>query len=117
MIRVVVTRAVAAVLLSGAAASVACGPRRAEVGSPEPAAAAVQLTVTNTLGQAVNVYVVENGVATFVRQVGANVTETIPVRGVSMGSAVTLRAVPADGRQAYTRENVVLSGNYDWRVP
>ena len=32
-------------------------------------------------------------------------------------ATVTLRAVPADGRQTYTRENVVLSGNYDWQVP
>ena len=114
MKRVIVAMMVAA---SGVAGGAACGPRRAEVGAPEPAAAAVQLNVTNTLGQAINVYVVENGVATFVRQVGANVTETVPVRGVAPGTSVTLRAVPADGRQAYTRENVVLSGSYDWRVP
>ena len=108
-------RIVVAMIVAVSAA--ACGPRRVEVGAAQPAAAAVQLNVTNSLGQAVNVYVVENGVATFVRQVGANVTETVPVRGVAAGTSVTLRAVPADGRQAYTRENVVLSGSYDWRIP
>ncbi len=108
---------VAMIIAAGTAGVAACGPRRAEVGAVERAAAAVRLNVTNTLGQAINVYVVENGVATFVRQVGANVTETVPVRGVSPGTSVTLRAVPADGRQAYTRENIVLSGSYDWRVP
>jgi hypothetical protein len=108
-------RIVVAVLM--AASGAACGPRRVEVGAAAPSAAAVQLNVTNTLGQPVNIYVVESGSATFVRQVNANVTETVPVRGVAAGSTVTLRAVPVDGRNTYTRDNVVLSGSYDWRVP
>ena len=102
-----------------AATSAACGPRRVEVVSAgqSGSAAAVQLNVNNTLSQAVNVYVVSGGAETFLRQVGANASETVPVRGVTAGSTVTLRAVPADGRNTYTRENVVLSGTYDWRLP
>ena len=101
-------------LATGAAA---CGPRRVEVRAAEPAAAAVQLAVTNTLSQPVNVYVVHEGSDTFVRQVGANASETVGVRGVPAGATVTLRAVPVDGRNTYTRPNVVLSGTYSWQVP
>ena len=100
-----------------ATTAAACGPRRVEVSTAESTAAAVQLSVTNTLGQAVNVYVVNEGAETFVRQVGANATETVPVRGVAAGSTVSLRAVPVDGRNSYTRQNVVLSGTYSWQVP
>lgn len=96
----------------------ACAQRRVEVvAGAEPGPASVQLAVTNTLTQPVNVYVVAAGGETFVRQIAANASETVPVRGVSIGSTVTLRAVPVDGRNAYTRENVVLSGTYSWQVP
>ena len=100
-----------------ATSAAACGPRRVEVSAAEPAAAAVQLAVTNTLSQPVNVYVVHEGTDTFVRQVGANGSETVGVRGVPSGATVTLRAVPVDGRNTYTKSNVVLSGTYSWQVP
>jgi hypothetical protein len=100
-----------------AASAVACGPRRVEVSAGQPAAAAAQLAVTNTLSQPVNVYVVHDGSETFVRQVAANASETVGVRGVPAGATVTLRAVPVDGRNSYRRENVVLSGTYSWQVP
>lgn len=103
--------------LAVAASAVACGPRRVEVSAAEAGPAAAQLTVTNTLSQPVNVYVVSEGTETFVRQIGANVTETVPVRGIAGGSTVTLRATPVDGRNTYTRPNVVLSGTYNWQVP
>ena len=106
--------ALVALLLAGASA---CGPRRVDVTATEAGPAAVQLAVNNTLSQPVNVYVVQNGAETFVRQVGANVSETVPVRGVAVGTTVTLRAVPVDGRANYTRENVVLSGTYSWQLP
>lgn len=107
----------ALVILMLAASAAACGPRRVEVTTGEAGPAAVQLTVTNTLTQPVNVYVATNGAETFVRQVGASVTETVPVRGIAAGTTVTLRAVPVDGRNSYTRPNVVLSGTYSWQVP
>jgi hypothetical protein len=100
-----------------ATATAACGPRRVEVTAADAGPAAVSLAVTNSLAQAVNVYVVNNGAETFVRQVAANATETVPVRGLAVGTTVTLRAVPVDGRNTYTRENVVLSSSYSWRVP
>jgi hypothetical protein len=104
-------------VLALASSAAACGPRRVEVSAAEPSAAAVQLAVTNTLNQPVNVYVVHDGTDTFVRQVAANASETVGVRGVASGSTVTLRAVPVDGRDTYTRQNVVLTGTYSWQVP
>ena len=104
-------------LAAGGVGAEACGPRRVEVAAGESGPVAAQLAVTNTLSQAVNVYVVSDGAETFVRQIGANASETVPVRGVAAGSTVTLRAVPVDGRDAYTRPNVVLSGTYSWRLP
>lgn len=105
------------VALVVAASAVGCGPRRVEVSTADAGPAAVQLAVTNTLSQPVNVYVVNNGAEVFVRQVSANASETVPVRGVASGATVTLRAVPVDGRNTYTRQNVVLSGTYSWQVP
>jgi hypothetical protein len=49
--------------------------------------------------------------------VPANTTQTVPVRGVSAGSSVTLRAAPVDGSVSYTRENVTLGQGVTWRVP
>ncbi|CAA9298775.1 MAG: hypothetical protein AVDCRST_MAG11-673 [uncultured Gemmatimonadaceae bacterium] len=103
--------------LALATSAAACGPRRVEVSAAEPAAAAVQLAVTNTLSQPVNVYVMHEGTDTFVRQVAGNASETVGVRGVPSGATVTLRAVPVDGRNTYTKANVVLSGTYSWQVP
>jgi hypothetical protein len=109
------TRALFALLL--AVGAVGCGPRRVEVTASDPGPAAVQLAVTNSLEQPVNIYVVSNGAETFVRQVSAKASETVPVRGIAVGTTVTLRAVPVDGRNSYTRDNVVLSGTYSWQVP
>jgi hypothetical protein len=106
---------VLALALVGATA--ACGARQVEVRPADATAAAVQIAVTNTLSQPVNVYVVHEGSETFVRQVAANASETVGVRGVPSGATVTLRAVPVDGRNSYTRRDVVLSGTYGWRVP
>ena len=96
----------------------ACGGRQVEVGTgPRPASAQIGLQVTNNLTQPVNVYVVSGGSDIFLRQVGANATESLPVQGVAAGSTVTLRATTVDGTRTYTKENVVLSGNYVWQVP
>lgn len=97
----------------------ACGPRQVQVSTgAETGAAASSIEFTNTLGQAVNLYVrVPSGSELFLRQVPANTTQTVPVRGVSAGSSVTLRAAPVDGSVSYTRENVTLGQGVTWRVP
>lgn len=99
--------------------SAACA-RQVEVRTGEsPTTAATSIAFTNNLAQAVNVYVRPNsgGGEVFVRQVAGRTSETIPVRGVSAGASVTLRAAPVDGSVSYTRENVVLGQGYTWRVP
>jgi len=83
---------------------------------PEPAAE-VAIHLTNNLSQAVNVYVVSGGNDIFVKQVGANTVEYIPVAGVPAGATVNLRAVTVDGTHTYTKNNVTLSSMYDWRLP
>ena len=107
------------VLVAAAATLAACGPRQVEVrtGASPDAASAVGVRVTNNLSQGVNVYVVTGGSDLFLRQVAANSTETLDVRGVAPGSSVTLRATTVDGTRTYTKENVVLSGTYVWQVP
>jgi hypothetical protein len=101
-----------------AAALAACGPRQVEVTTgAHPAVAEVGVRMTNNLSQGVNVYVVSGGSDMFLRQVAANSTETLEVRGVASGSSVTLRATTVDGSRTYTKENVVLSGTYVWQVP
>ena len=111
------TSVVALLIAASAVGAAGCGPRQVDVSAAEPTGAAVQLAVTNSLSQAVNIYVVSNGAETFLRQIGPNASETIPVRSVAAGSTVTLRAVPVDGRDNYTRQNVVLSGTYTWQLP
>jgi hypothetical protein len=105
---------VAAVLLTVAAA--ACGPRNVEVKSA-PTRAETNVRVTNTLGQAVNVYVLSGDNEIFLRQVPANSETRLPVPGVASGSTVRLRAVTIDGSRTYTSDSVVLQGTYPWRVP
>ena len=96
----------------------ACGPRQVEVSTgAQPSVAEVGVRVTNNLSQGVNVYVVSGGSDMFLRQVAANSTETLPVRGVAPGSTVTLRATAVDGSRTYTKDNVVLNGTYVWQVP
>ena len=101
-----------------AAALAACGPRQVEVTTgAQPEVAETGVRVTNNLSQGVNVYVVSGGTDMFLRQVAANSTETLPVRGVASGSTVTLRATTVDGSRTYTKDNVVMSGTYVWQVP
>ncbi|HET7585979.1 MAG TPA: hypothetical protein VFK13_13770 [Gemmatimonadaceae bacterium] len=95
----------------------ACGARQVEVENEPAPAAEVSIHLTNTLGQAVNVYVVSGGNEIFLGQVNANSTQEMPVRGVASGSIATLRAVTADGTRHFERQNVTLAGQFDWRVP
>jgi len=100
-----------------AATSSACGPRSASVRTA-PTAAEATIHFTNNLAQPVNVYVVQGGTETFVRQVGANTTENLPVRGIALGSQVLLRAVTVDGKSQFDTQNpVALTSTYTWRVP
>ena len=95
----------------------ACGGRQVEVRTgPEPVSD-VAIHLTNNLSQAVNVYVVSGGNDIFVKQVGSNSVEHVPVSGVAAGSTVNLRAVTVDGTRTYTKNNVTLTSMYDWRLP
>ena len=95
----------------------ACGGRQVEVRTGPQPATDVALHLTNNLSQAVNVYVVSGSSDIFVKQVGSNSVEHIPVSGVAAGSTVNLRAVTVDGTRTYTRNNVTLSSLYEWRLP
>jgi hypothetical protein len=98
-------------------ALVACGGRQVEVRTgPEPATD-VAIHLTNNLSQAVNVYVVSGGNDIFVKQVGSNSVEHLPVSGVAAGSTVNLRAVTVDGTRTYTKNSVTLTNMYEWRLP
>ena len=110
--------AAAVTLAALATAPVACA-RQVEVRTGEsPTAVTTSIQVTNNLAQAVNVYVrVPSGAEQFLRQVGARTSESIPVRGIAAGTAVTLRAAPVDGSVSYSQENVVLGRGVAWRVP
>jgi hypothetical protein len=108
-------RAVAAAALLAVAAA-ACGPRTVDVRTA-PARAETNVRVTNTLGQAVNVYVLSGDNEIFLRQVPANSEARLPVPGLAAGSTVRLRAVTIDGSRTYTSDSVVLQGTYPWRVP
>ena len=102
-----------AVLITAAA----CAGRQVEVTTgPEPAAD-VGIHLTNNLSQAVNVYVTTGGTDMLLKQVAANSTEHLPVRGIAAGTNVTLKAVTVDGTRTYTRKDVALTAMYEWRVP
>ena len=108
----------AGALLASVAAVPACGPRQVQVTTGEAAPSESSVEFTNTLSQAVNLYArVASGAELFLRQVPANSTQSVPVRGVSAGTSVTLRAAPVDGSVSYSRENVVLGRGVVWRVP
>ena len=97
----------------------ACGPRQVEVRA-EPAAttdADLGVHMTNNLSQPVNVYVVTGGSDMFLKQVAANSTEHLAVRGVASGATVRLRATTADGTKNYSKDNVTLTSAYAWTVP
>src|SRR5579863_8305353 len=83
----------------------------------EPAGPTYTLTVTNNLTKAVNVYVTNGGVDTFLRQVAGTSTEQLPVKGIPASASVTLKATTVDGASTYTKANVSLGNNYTWVVP
>lgn len=95
----------------------ACGPRQVEVTTGAQPAADVSIRFTNNLTQAVNLYVTTGGTDVFLKQVAANSVEVVPVRGISAGTTVTLKARTVDGTRSYTRDNIYLAANYEWRVP
>lgn len=95
----------------------ACASRKVEVGTGAAPVSGVSLNVSNTLSQAVNVYVTSGGTDILVGQVAANSTHALAVKGVAEGSSVSLKAVTVDGTRTYTRDNVVLSGSYPWTLP
>ena len=95
----------------------ACGPRQVEVTTGAQPAADVSIRLTNNLTQAVNLYVTSGGTDVFLKQVSANSVEVVPVRGLTAGTTVTLKARTVDGTRTYSRDNVYLGANYEWRVP
>ena len=108
-------------VLSGAIAAVAalsaCAPRQVEVRTAPSQQTQVSVQVTNNLSQPVNVYASSGGPDTFLRQVGANSSVSVPVQGFAPGSSITLKAVTVDGVHTYTRSNVTLSGSYTFTLP
>lgn len=104
-------------LVVAAFAVTACGPRQVDVRTAPSTASATSVQVNNALSQGVNVYVSQNGTDTFLRQVGANSSVTIPVQGYAAGTTVSLRAVTVDGVHTYTRNNVTLSGTVVFPLP
>ncbi len=95
----------------------ACGPRNVEIRTGAQPVSEVTLRVTNNLAQAANIYVVNGGSDIFLKQVPAHGAESMNVPGISAGSTVQLKATPIDGTRSYTRNNVTLSGLYEWQVP
>lgn len=95
----------------------ACGPRQVEVRTAPTQASDVAIHFTNNLSKAVNVYVNSGGSDLFVRQVSANTTEHLAVPGVASGTQATLKAMPIDGSNGYTRAGVTMTGMITWRVP
>ncbi len=104
----------------GLALATACGQRQVEVRTaPSTSATAEQsVQVTNSLTQAVNVYVTPSGSAElFLRQVPANSVERLPVQGVASGTSVVFKAVTVDGTRTYQSRNVSLTSQFLWTVP
>jgi hypothetical protein len=94
-----------------------CAGRQVEVTTGPRPAADVSIRLTNNLSQAVNVYITTGGTDVFLKQVSANSVEVLPVAGIPAGTTVTLKARTVDGTRTYSRDNVYLATNYDWRVP
>ena len=101
----------------GLSTTSACTARKVEVRTAPSPTGEVSIKLTNQTGQTVSVYVENAGTELFLKTVPANSTEIIPVPGIPSGSTVKLRAALADGSRSYTRDNVVLTGTYDWKVP
>jgi hypothetical protein len=106
-----------AILAAVLFATVACGPRQVEVRTAPTQTADVAIHFTNNLSQAVNVYVNNGSTDQFVRQVGPNTTEHLPVPGVSSGANVTLKATLVDGSRTYSKAGVTMTEMVSWRVP
>ena len=105
-------------LIVGLGAVSACRARQVDVRTAPPQQQTqVAVQVTNNLSQAVNVYVNFSGQDTFLRQVAANTSATIPIQGFAPGASVTLKAVTVDGVRTYQRPNVVLSGTVTFPLP
>ena len=98
-------------------AATACGPRQVEVRTGPQPVSEVTVRVTNNLSQPANIYVVNGGSDVFLKQVGAHSTDSMNVPGVAAGTTVGLKATPVDGSRSYTRDNVTLSGLYQWQIP
>lgn len=108
---------IASLAFAVAASTSACAGRQVEVTTgPEPVSE-VTVRLTNNLTQGVNLYLTSAGTDVFLKQVAAGSVELVPVRGLTAGSLVTLKARTVDGTRTYTRENVSLSSSYEWRVP
>jgi len=95
----------------------ACAGRQVEVTTGPARAADVSIRFTNNLTQGVNLYVTSGGTDIFLKQVSSNTVENVPVLGLPAGSTVTLKARTVDGTRTYTRDNIYLAANYEWRVP
>jgi hypothetical protein len=94
-----------------------CGPRQVEVRTAPSQSAEVAIAFTNALSQPVQVFVNTGGSDMFVRQVAANTTDHLPVPGVSVGTRATLKAMPVDGSNGYTKSGVTMTESVTWRVP
>ena len=99
------------------AALTACGPRQVEVQTAPTQSAEVAIHFTNNLSQSVNVYVNSGGSDLFIRQVGPNTTEHLPVPGVNSGTTATLKATVVGSTTTYTKASVVMTQTVSWRVP
>ncbi len=108
---------IASLALAVAASTSACGPRQVEVTTGAQPAADISVRFTNNLTQAVNLYVTSGGTDVFLKQVAAGSVENVPVRGLAAGATVTLKARTVDGTRTYSRDNIYLAANYEWRVP
>lgn len=104
-------------MASLAVIATACGPRQVEIRTGPQPVSEVTLRVTNNLTQAANIYVVNAGTSVFLKQVPAKGAESMNVPGISAGATVGLKATPIDGSRSYTRDNVTLSGLYEWQIP
>ena len=107
------------VLIAGLSAALLTGAchRQVEVRTSAAPQSQASVQVNNDLTQAVNVSVVMSGNETFLRQVAAKSTATIPVQGYAAGSSVTLKAVTVDGVRTFTRQNVVINGTLVFPLP
>ncbi|MGQ0643602.1 MAG: hypothetical protein ACT4P6_22880 [Gemmatimonadaceae bacterium] len=104
------------IVLAALAITLGCGGRSIVVQNP-PAPTAISIRIINGLAQPVNVYVTGTDAEVFLSQIGANATESVPVRNISAGTMIKLRAVTQDGSRTYMREGVELRDGYEWRVP